>query len=79
VCCLLVLNSVTSTPQWIRQSDQRDMHDVCVIVCIFSPPSSPGVFRPPGLFVHVLSRTSGFSLRLISLRLAVGSTPVYLG
>jgi hypothetical protein len=33
-CCLLVLNSVTSTPQWIRQQlEPHDMHDVCVIVC----------------------------------------------
>jgi hypothetical protein len=33
VCCLLVLNSVTSTLQWIRQPEPRDMHDVCVFVC----------------------------------------------
>ncbi len=26
--CLLVLNAVTSTPQWIRQPEPRDMHDV---------------------------------------------------
>ena len=26
-CCLLVLNSVNSTPQWIRQPELRDMHD----------------------------------------------------
>jgi hypothetical protein len=24
VCCLLVLDSVTSTPQWIRQPKPRD-------------------------------------------------------
>jgi len=24
VCCLLVLNSATSTPQWIRQPGPRD-------------------------------------------------------
>jgi hypothetical protein len=31
---LLVLDSVTSTPQWIRQPKPRDvMHDVCVFVC----------------------------------------------
>jgi hypothetical protein len=29
VSCLLVLNSVTCTPQWIRQPEPRDMHDVC--------------------------------------------------
>jgi hypothetical protein len=33
VCFLLVLNSVTSTPQWIRQLEPRDMHYVCVFVC----------------------------------------------
>jgi hypothetical protein len=34
VCCLLVLDSVTSTPQWIRQPKPRDVvHDVCVFVC----------------------------------------------
>ena len=33
VCCLLVLDSVTSTPQWTRQPESRDMHDVCVLVC----------------------------------------------
>jgi hypothetical protein len=33
-CCLLVLDSVTSTPQWIRQPKPRDcVHDVCVFVC----------------------------------------------
>jgi hypothetical protein len=26
VCWLLVLNSVTSTPQWIRKPEPRDMH-----------------------------------------------------
>jgi len=33
VVYILVLNSVTSTPQWIHQPEPRDMHDVCVIVC----------------------------------------------
>jgi len=34
VCYLLVLNSVTSTLQWIRQLKPRDgVHDVCVFVC----------------------------------------------
>jgi hypothetical protein len=33
-CCLLVLDSVTSTPQWIRQPKPRDVvHDVFVFVC----------------------------------------------
>ncbi len=32
--CLLVLDSVTSAPQWIRQPKPRDgVHDVCVFVC----------------------------------------------
>jgi hypothetical protein len=26
VCCLLVLNSVTSTPQWIRKPQSRYIH-----------------------------------------------------
>jgi hypothetical protein len=29
-CCLLVLNSVTSTPQWIRQLKQRTFLRACV-------------------------------------------------
>ena len=34
VCCLLVLDSVASTPQWIRQQKPRDVvHKVCVFVC----------------------------------------------
>jgi hypothetical protein len=33
-CCLLVLNSVTSTLQWIRQPKPLDgVHNVCVFVC----------------------------------------------
>jgi hypothetical protein len=31
VCCLLVLDSVTSTPQWIRQPKPRGVvHKVCM-------------------------------------------------
>jgi hypothetical protein len=34
IMCLLVLDSVTSTPQWILQPKPRDdVHDVCVLVC----------------------------------------------
>jgi hypothetical protein len=34
VCCLLVLDSVTSTPQWIRRAKPRGcVHDMCVFVC----------------------------------------------
>jgi hypothetical protein len=33
-CCLLVLHSVTSTPQWMSQPKPRGcVHDVCVFVC----------------------------------------------
>jgi hypothetical protein len=35
VCCLLVLDSVTSTPQWIRQPKPRNVvHDMRVCVCV---------------------------------------------
>ena len=34
VCCLLVLDSVTSTPQWIRQPKRDVVHDVCVCLCV---------------------------------------------
>jgi hypothetical protein len=41
VLCLLVLNSVTSTPQWIRQLEPREMHFLCLIVCnLFFPHKS---------------------------------------
>jgi hypothetical protein len=34
VCCLMVLDSVTSTPQWIRQPKPGDVvYDVCVFEC----------------------------------------------
>ena len=34
MCCLLVLDSVTSTPQWIRRAKPRGcVHDMCVFVC----------------------------------------------
>ena len=33
LCCLLVLDSVTFTPQWIRQPKPFDVvHDMCVPV-----------------------------------------------
>ena len=33
VCCLLVLDSITSTPQWMRHPKSRDVvYDVCVYV-----------------------------------------------
>ena len=35
VCCLLVLDSVTSTPQWIRQPKPRGVvYDVCECLCV---------------------------------------------
>ena len=44
--CLLVLNSVTSTPQWIRQPKLRDVvYDVCVFVC-HSVLRSPRALQP---------------------------------
>ena len=56
VCCLLVLDSVTSTPQWIRQPKPCGcLHDVCVFVCecarTFSglSASEPPVMPPPAL------------------------------
>jgi hypothetical protein len=50
-CCLLVLDSVTSTPMWIRQPKPRDVvHDVCVCdVCVFVCKcvlGSPRAFQP---------------------------------
>ena len=41
MCCLLLLDSVTSTPQWIRQPKPRDVvYDVCMFVC-----NSPELFN----------------------------------
>ena len=64
-CCLLVLNSVTSPPQWICKPEPRDMHDVCVFIYVWSE-----VLRP-----FIPSSNSAFSLRLMPLRLVVGATP----
>ena len=46
VCCLLVLNSVNSTSQWIHQS--RFFRDVCVLVCkcVYLCSKVPGPFIP---------------------------------
>jgi hypothetical protein len=82
VCCLLVLDSVTSTPQWIRQPKPRDdVHDVCVFVCKCVIGSSRAS-QPLDILAYAFSSTSAFSLRLMSLRLAVlavGATPAFLG
>jgi hypothetical protein len=46
-CCLLVLNSVTSTPQWIRQPKPRDVvHDLCVCLCVNVCSEILGLFSP---------------------------------
>jgi hypothetical protein len=53
-CCLLVLDSVTSTPQWIRQLKLRGcVHDVCVFVCECVLGRSP-VFLPLNLRLCLL-------------------------
>jgi hypothetical protein len=78
VCCLLVLDSVTSTPQWIHQPEPRDVHDVCVLVCKCVL-GSPGASQPLNVFTYAFSSTSAFSLRLTPLRLAVGATPAFIG
>jgi len=78
VCCLLVLDSVTSTPQWIRQPKPRDVHDVYVFVCKCVL-SSPRASQPLNVFAYAFSSTSAFSLRLMTLRLAGGATPAFIG
>ena len=78
----MVLDSVTSTPQWIRQPKPRDdVHDVCVFVCKCVIGSSRAS-QPLDILAYAFSSTSAFSLRLMSLRLAVlavGATPAFLG
>ena len=74
-CCLLVLNSVTSPPRWIRQPQLRAMHGVCV--CFFSlffwrPWTSAGCHAP------VFSGTSAFSLCLTPSRLTPSATSAVL-
>jgi hypothetical protein len=69
VCCLLVLDSVTSTPQWIRQPKPRDfVHDVCV-VCVNVCSEVLGIFSP-WISGYAFSSTLTFSLRLMPLTLA---------
>jgi hypothetical protein len=70
--CLLVLNSVTSPPRWIRQPQLRAMHGVCVccfFFLFFLEASHPADFSAP-----VFSGTSAFSLRLTPSRLTSGAT-----
>jgi hypothetical protein len=50
----LVLDSVTSTPQWIRQPKPRGcVHDVCVFVCECVLGRSRGS-QPPNLLLCLL-------------------------
>jgi hypothetical protein len=51
VCSLVVLNSVTSTPQWIRQPEPRDTHHVCALLCVcLCSLIASFVTRPPGVY-----------------------------
>ena len=71
VCCLLVLNSVTSTPQWICQPKPRDVvHDVCACLYVNVCSEILGLFSP-WISGYAFSRTLHFSLRPMPLRLAV--------
>ena len=76
VCGLLVLDSVTSTPQGIRQPKSRDVHDVCVFVrkCVLG---SPRASQSLNILAYSFSSTLAFSLRCMSLRLAVGDTQFF--
>jgi hypothetical protein len=63
-CCLLILDSVTSTPQWIRQPKLHNVvHDVCVFVCK-GVLGSPVASQPLNIQL-CLSSTLAFSLRLM--------------
>ena len=66
-CCLLVLNSITSPPRWIRQPQLSGVQCmVCVCVLFFFADVPAPVF----------SGTSAFSLRLMPSRLTPGTTSV---
>jgi hypothetical protein len=72
-CCLLVLSSVASTPQWIRlPKPHDDVHDVGVFVCKCVLGSSRAS-QPLNILAYAFSSTAAFSLRLMPLRLAVGA------
>jgi hypothetical protein len=73
---LLVLNSVTSPPRWIRQPQLRAMHGVCVRVSL-SLSLSLSLLKashPADVSAPVFSGTSAFSLRLTPSRLTPGAT-----
>jgi len=75
--CVLYINTVTSTPQWIRQPKQRDVvNDVCVCLCVIVCSEILGLFSP-WISGYAFSSTLAFSLRLMPLRLAVGATPSF--
>ena len=77
VCCLLALNSVTSTPQWIRQPKPRDgVYDVCVFVCKCVLRSSRAS-QPLNILAYAFSSTSASSFRLMPLRLAVSAASAF--
>jgi hypothetical protein len=60
--CLLVLDSVTTTPQWIRQPKPRDdVHDVYVFVCKFILGRSRAS-QPLNILAYTFPSTSTFSL-----------------
>ena len=73
VCCLLVLNLVTSPPRWILQPELRAMHGVCVF---FFPLFLEAVTSAAGCHAPVFSGTSAFSLRLWPSRLTPEATSV---
>ena len=75
VCCFLVLDSVTSALQRIRQPKPRDgVHDVCVFVCKCIL-GSPRASQPLNIEIsgYAFSSTSTFPLGLMPFRLAVGT------
>ena len=71
VCCLLVLNLVTSPPRWILQPELRAMHGVCVF---FFPSFFLRHPHPADVSSPVFSGSSAFSLRLTPSRLTPGAT-----
>ena len=73
---VLFIDSVTSTPQWIRQPKPDVVHDVCVCVCKCVL-RSPRASQPLNIRLCLFSSTTAFSLRLMPLRLAVGATPAF--
>ena len=72
----IVLNSVTSTPQCIRQPEPRDVHDVCVFVCKCVL-GSPRASQPLNIFAYAFSSTSAFSRRLTPFRPPIGAASAF--